>query len=175
MRKPPTYEQVMGASLTPDETGYHEPVTVETPALWRRDRSPLSWLIDALLILAIVAGACGALYLALNPGDAQAATDPVGATRSIMQDELNDYERTRFRRVTVRYWSDGKPAVCGELNGPNPYGGMTGWQPFMVDPESRATLFGHTAAARLAIGRLCAAPETVARDPTDVAARIQHR
>jgi len=55
------------------------------------------------------------------------------ATRANLEERLIDYDNTRFRNVTVRdAGGSGRYIVCGEINGPNHFGGLTGWQRFVT-------------------------------------------
>lgn len=126
------------------------------------------------LIFAI--GFAAACAIAMIPASSHGATpvsSAIAASRSLLQDELNDPGRARFRKVTVRVDSRGDPFVCGELNGANVMGGMTGWQPFLVDPSAPHVLFGHNAVTVAAVNSVCSAGNTEPTDGRDYSAQLK--
>lgn len=72
----------------------------------------------------------------------------ISKARDVLDQTMSDYTRARFknvRAVVVDATEDGtgvpvKAIVfCGQVNGPNRAGGMSGWSPFRLRPDTHPT------------------------------------
>lgn len=82
--------------------------------------------------------------IAVETGDAlrhMSVADVIKATQEQVTDGLRDPSSAQFRKVRI-VDHGGLPAVCGEVNGRNAYGGYAGYQPFIGSPHSYQ-LVGH--------------------------------
>lgn len=129
----------------------------------------------------------GAESVAVSAAGGIAASGPVPSAsieqaRTVLDDALIDYSRARFRNVravivdgTEDHTARPIKAVvfCGEVNAPNRMGGMTGWTPFMLRPDT--TVFPFMTAERRIGARLhpaCVPGAGDALDQTDYSSAL---
>lgn len=82
--------------------------------------------------------------------DVEVPAQTISAARGVLDAYLNDYPRARFRdvrAVEVAASQDMTNApikavvFCGQVNAPNRMGGMTGWVPFYLRPDTKVFPF----------------------------------
>ena len=87
-------------------------------------------LVSAFLSVSLSAAAQAA---PIAPSTA-VTPEVITSARQTLDNEMTDWERSRFRNVTARRSASGKVIFCGEVNAMTPMGGMAGWKDFYLFP-----------------------------------------